>query len=168
MFTKGIAWILGSSLLLIDSCSTQVESPLYSMLLKTLLSHNIPEVSVEHAARLQNTFFIDVRSAEEFNVSHIKNARWVGYEEFRMEKMNAVSKDQPMVVYCSIGYRSEKIGKKLIEAGYKRVSNLYGGIFEWVNRGKPIYKTGNKPTDDIHPYSTVWGVWLSEGNKKYR
>ena len=47
-------------------------------------------------------------------------------------------------MYCSIGKRSEKVTQKLKKAGYNNVSNLYGGIFEWVNQGNEVVDTNNK------------------------
>ena len=40
-----------------------------------------------------------------------------------------------IIVYCSIGVRSEDIGEKLKELGYTKILNLYGGIFDWKNKG---------------------------------
>ena len=57
----------------------------------------------------------------------------------RMKIYQGWSKSDTIVLYCSIGYRSEKIGEKLVEMGYGHVFNLYGGIFEWVNRDLPVY-----------------------------
>jgi 3-mercaptopyruvate sulfurtransferase SseA len=68
-----------------------------------------------------------------------------------------------IVLYCSVGMRSEKIGKKLLEAGYKNVYNLYGSLFEWVNQGKPVYKKNGVQTSEIHTYSESWSRWLSRG-----
>jgi 3-mercaptopyruvate sulfurtransferase SseA len=66
-----------------------------------------------------------------------------------------------------VGYRSEKISEKLKQAGFKDVSNLYGGIFEWVNQGNPVVDENGKITDNIHAYSKTWGVWLNKGVKVY-
>jgi rhodanese-related sulfurtransferase len=77
-----------------------------------------------------STVLIDSREKREFEVSHIDNAVWVGYDTFKMKRIKHIPKDQKIVVYCSVGYRSEKIAEKLIKKGYTKVSNLYGGVFE--------------------------------------
>jgi rhodanese-related sulfurtransferase len=46
-------------------------------------------------------------------------------------------------VYCSIGKRSDEITKMLGEAGFTNARNLYGGIFEWVNQGHPVFNSQN-------------------------
>ena len=75
------------------------------------------------------------------------------------------NKDEKIVVYCSLGVRSETIGIKLKEAGYTNILNLYGGIFEWKNQNFDVYSnTGNK-TENVHAYSKTWSKWLLKGNK---
>ncbi|MFQ5334631.1 MAG: rhodanese-like domain-containing protein, partial [Flavobacteriales bacterium] len=71
-----------------------------------------------------------------------------------------------VIVYCSVGYRSEKIAEKLAGMGFGQVFNLYGGIFEWVNRGYPVYDEHGQ-TDNVHAYNHNWGLWLHKGNKVY-
>jgi rhodanese-related sulfurtransferase len=48
-----------------------------------------------------------------------------------------------------VGYRSEKVTEKLQKAGFTQVSNLYGGIFEWVNQGYPIVNQSGATSDVI-------------------
>lgn len=148
---------------------SQVESTSYSLMLKALIKESIPIVAVADLdqKQIQSTTFIDSREKVEFDVSHIKGATWVGYDDFDMARMDDISKNEPIIIYCSVGYRSEKIGEKLLQAGYTNVSNLYGGIFEWVNQGKPIVDLSGEPTTKIHAYSKTWGIWLSKGEKVY-
>ena len=145
----------------------QAQSKAYGAMLGALLSHSVPEMRVETASReASKLFFLDTREAREYAVSHIKGARWVGYDTFSLESIKDLSRDSRIVAYCSVGYRSEKIAEKLRAAGFKDVHNLYGGIFEWVNQGNPVYQ-GDSPTDRIHAYDRVWGVWLKRGKKVY-
>ena len=100
-------------------------------------------------------------------MSHLKDAKHVGYNNFEMKSVKDIPLDQSIVVYCAVGYRSEKIAEKLVKAGYKNVSNLYGGIFEWVNEGNPVYDASGKPTAKIHTYSSNWAIWVHKGEKVY-
>lgn len=145
----------------------QVESTAYDLMLKTLLSRKAPEISVQKASEPNNSIFLDARAKKEYEVSHIKNAIWVGYDSFNIKPLETISKDREIIVYCSVGYRSEKITEKLIKAGYKNVRNLYGGIFEWVNQSKPIFDSSDNLTLKIHAYNYMWGVWLNKGEKIY-
>lgn len=148
--------------------TAQVKSTTFDLTLENLLSHSVKELSVDEADSMKNSaIFLDSREKEEYNVSHIKNARWVGYEDFTISRLNGISKDKPVIVYCSIGYRSEKIAEKLKTFGFKNIYNLYGGIFEWKNQDKPVYNSRGK-TDKVHAYDHVWGIWLNKGEKVYQ
>ena len=46
--------------------------------------------------------------------------------------------DAPIVVYCSVGIRSQRVGQQLLEAGYTQVWNLRGGIFKFGNGHKSL------------------------------
>ena len=115
-----------------------------------------------------NMVILDARSEEEYRVSHIRGAIHVGYDDFDAEKVKHLPKNSKVVVYCSVGYRSGKIGEKLAENGFEQVYNLYGGIFGWVNEGYKIVDPDGEPTDKIHAYNESWGKWLKKGETVYR
>jgi len=146
----------------------EAESPVFGTFLNTILSDSVHLISVDSLTAMsdENYLLLDTREKQEFLVSHIPGARHVGYEAFFEESLSDVDKNETIVVYCSVGYRSEKIGEKLKEAGFTDVQNLYGGIFEWVNSGGDIENDSGK-TNLIHPYNKVWGVWLKRGEKAY-
>lgn len=157
-------------LMMTVSCNSgpETKSPVYGTFLNTILSDSVPQISVDSLSAMneENYLLLDAREKQEFLVSHIPGSRFVGYEAFSMESVADADKNRTIVVYCSVGYRSEKIGEKLQEAGYTDVQNLFGGIFEWVNRGGELENESGK-TNLIHPYSKIWGVWLREGEKAY-
>ncbi len=145
----------------------KVSSKAYSLMLKNLLDHSVPELSAKQAATYQNTaLFLDAREAHEYAVSHIKDARFVGYDDFEIDSVLDIPKSKKIIVYCSVGYRSEKVSEQLLAAGFKDVANLYGGIFEWKNSGYPVYKA-HAETENVHAYDRVWGLWLKKGEKVY-
>ncbi len=152
------------SILVFTMAGQRVKSSSYDILLQGLLSHSVKEVSVEELKKMPNAQLVDSREADEYRVSHINGATFVGYDDFSKASLKKLDKDKPVVVYCSVGYRSEKIAEKLEKEGFKEVYNLYGGIFEWVNQENPVYNSAGK-TNNIHPYSWLWGQWLSKGNK---
>ena len=166
MKRKGIL-VAVSLLILAMSGYCQVKSKAYRLMLKSLLDHSVPETSVQSTARdTTPPIFLDAREPKEFAVSHLKNAIPVGYDHFDLKKLPVLDKNSRIVVYCSVGYRSEKIAEKLLAAGYKNVSNLYGGIFEWVNQDNPVYNEAGQ-TAKVHAYDRTWGVWLNKGEKIY-
>ena len=138
-------------------------------MLKTMIKETVPTITVAELSKkdLSKMVLLDSREKKEYEVSHLKNAKWVGYEDFKLIRVNDVPKDASIVIYCSVGVRSEKIGEKLMAAGYTNVKNLYGSIFEWVNEGYPVYNMNGKPTDRVHAYSKTWGIWLKKGVKVY-
>lgn len=109
---------------------------------------------------------LDTRAREEYDVSHLPNAIWVGYKgELQQAVIDSLPKDRPLLLYCSIGYRSERVGEKLLAQGFTQVYNLYGGLFDWANHGQPIVNAQNQPTDTVHTYSRGWSKWLFRGVK---
>ena len=81
--------------------------------------------------------------------------------------MENIDKETIIIVYCSVGYRSEKVGEKLKKAKFNKVMNLQGGIFDWKNKGFPVYDNEEAATEKIHVYSESWGRWLVKGEKVY-
>lgn len=144
----------------------EVTDPEFGELLRGLLSHKVPELSVSEAAARKDALFLDARAEEEYNVSRIPGALWVGYREFELAALDSIPRDRPVIVYCSVGYRSEQITRKLLRAGYTDASNLYGGIFEWVNQGHPVGDSLGE-TARVHAYSRSWSKWLRRGDPIY-
>lgn len=140
-------------------------------MLDNMLDKSIPYISINKLDSLlkQNPklVLLDVREPREFKVSHLKHARCVGYNHFDIKLLPQISQQDTIIVYCSIGYRSEKIGEELKLAGFKNVYNLYGGIFEWVNNGNLIENNQDDTTKKIHAYDKNWGKWLKNGDKVY-
>ena len=121
-------------------------------LLEAYNTRSVPYISVEELRMFQMNdavTVLDAREPEEFAVSHIKSAINVGYNDFTSEEkqLQNLNKNIPVVVYCSVGIRSEKIGEKLKKAGFTKVKNLYGGIFEWKNKGYPVFDSAGKETE---------------------
>ncbi|QKG55769.1 rhodanese-like domain-containing protein [Hymenobacter sp. BRD128] len=141
---------------------------LYSAMLRGLLHESVPFVSVAQLRHAPAPVLLDTREAPEFAVSHLRGARLVGYTAFSLAEVHDLPKDTPIVVYCSVGARSEKIGAQLKQAGFTNVRNLFGGLFEWVNEGQPVYTGANQPTARVHAYSPAWGIWLQRGQKVYQ
>lgn len=108
---------------------------------------------------------LDAREREEFEVSKIPLAQFVGYSHFDVTEISRQfpDKNQPIVVYCSLGVRSETVALQLKTAGYKKVFNLYGGIFAWKNEGFDVVDVEENPTEKVHAYSKKWGVYLKKG-----
>ena len=103
---------------------------------------------------------LDVRSEEEFAVSHIRGAVRVdpGRRNFATIPIDRRS---TVVVYCSVGYRSAAIVDALRASGIAKVRNLRGGIFTWANESRPVFRNG-QPASTVHPYDALWGLLLRD------
>lgn len=132
---------------------------------------NVSYMSVETLAmKKTKAILLDAREEKEYNVSHIKDALFVGYTDFKIqETLKKLPKDRntKIVVYCSLGIRSEKIANKLIKEGYMNVYNLYGGIFEWKNAGFQVIDAFGNSTEKVHTFNESWGKWLKKDEKVY-
>ena len=165
---SGVAWAI-ICLFIFSSCG-QVLDKAYDVILDGIYQDSFPLISSKalHKKLTENEelILLDTRTTKEFNVSHLRGARYVGYDDFEIGKLQNVPRDAQVVVYCSVGYRSTKVGEKLKQAGFTNVYNLYGGIFEWVNEGFAVYDTIGE-TNKVHAYSKTWGIWLRKGDKVY-
>ncbi|WP_310556963.1 rhodanese-like domain-containing protein [Flavobacterium sp.] len=151
-------------LLLTINCFSQNTIP---EVLKKFNKESVPYITVSQLKTQNNSIILDTREPKEFNTSHIANSQNVGYEKFNSKKIKATFKNQnqTIIVYCSVGIRSEIIGEKLLKMGYKNVFNLYGGIFEWKNQGEVVVDKNQKKTDNIHTFSSEWSKYLLKGTK---
>lgn len=131
--------------------------------------NSVDYITVEELPNTGEAILLDTRKFEEYKVSHLNNAYWIGHKKFKLDSVLKLvpDKDSEVIVYCSIGVRSENIGEKLKKAGYSNVKNLYGGIFLWKNKGYPVFDQNGKETEKIHAFSKQWGKLLTKGEKIY-
>jgi len=137
--------------------------------LAKLNSNSVPYIQAETLNNSNDFVLLDARTQTEFQVSHLKDALWVGHKKNRLKEilLQITDKNTPMVVYCSIGVRSEKLGEKLMAKGYSKVYNLYGGIFLWKNLGLAVYDPQGQETNKVHAYNKHWGSFLTNADKIY-
>ncbi|MFC6223054.1 rhodanese-like domain-containing protein [Hymenobacter artigasi] len=167
---------LSAGLLALGACGSgagdETAGPgmLYKQLLRTLYHNTVPTVPAAalatELAKPAPPLLLDVRTPIEYQVSHLRGARFVPFDSVATVQLAGIDRRQPVVVYCSVGVRSERLGERLHALGFRDVRNLYGGLFEWVNEGHPVVDSAG-PTNNVHPYSTFWSPWLKRGRKVY-
>lgn len=136
-------------------------------LLKTYNKMSVPYLSVQTLKMDYEQYVIlDTRKKKEYDVSHLPGAIWVG-EKYKNKRMPELSKDVKIVVYCSVGIRSEGFGEKMLKDGYTDVNNLYGSIFSWKDAGYEVMDLNEIPTDNVHVYSKTWARFLEKGEKVF-
>ncbi len=103
---------------------------------------------------------VDVRTKEEFDVSRIEGARRVEPgATAESSGLGGLARNQPILLYCSVGFRSAELAQKLMEAGFTNVWNLEGSLFQWVNTGHRVVSASGETTL-VHPYNKAWGRFL--------
>ncbi len=102
---------------------------------------------------------LDARTSEEYEVSHLRDAKLAPSNLEDLVNQEGINFSTPIVVYCSVGYRSGAIARRLQSIGYKNVFNLSGSIFQWVNESRLVYR-GEKPVNKVHPYRRFWQYLL--------
>lgn len=104
---------------------------------------------------------LDAREREEYEVSHLRGAWLASSEKKAVAALKKVGKNHPVVVYCSVGYRSSELAVKLHARGFTNVYNLEGSIFQWANEGRPVYSDKGK-VKNVHPFNSTWGQLLEK------
>lgn len=107
---------------------------------------------------------IDTRSAEEYADGHLPgavHAESVAQFQQLQRRLGPQAVGRPVVLYCSVGYRSSALATSLGRSGSggATVYSLEGSIFEWANRGLPVVASHGQ-TAKVHPYNRQWGRLL--------
>lgn len=137
--------------------------------IKTIVRCVFPEVNQVDTATLarwlevpgQAIRLIDVRSPEEFAISHLPeaiNLQKVAHIASEISKRGRTK----TVLYCSVGFRSAMIAKQLPAWMQPEVYSLDGSIFEWANEGRPLWRDRGDG-DRVHPYGRRWAGLLKPG-----
>ena len=118
-------------------------------------------ISAAAAASMPEAIFLDAREPAEYLVSHLPGAIYLGFRDPDFEALTGLDRSTPLVVYCTVGYRSERVAGKLRERGFNRVYNLYGSLYAWKLVGLPLVDASG-PTDRLHTYNRKWGSFIPD------
>lgn len=100
---------------------------------------------------------LDVRTAEEYNGGHLKNALqadWKNQAQFK-DRTQYLDKNKPVYVYCLGGGRSAQAADYLRQNGYAQVVNLEGGMTAWRNANLPVEGQSNVPRMSEQDYAKL-------------
>ena len=82
---------------------------------------------------------LDVRTQMEVIMDgFLEGAIHIPMHELQERLLNEVPKDTAVLVYCAHGVRSAAVVKAMVQAGYREVYDLQGGISDWIAAGLPI------------------------------
>jgi rhodanese-related sulfurtransferase len=142
----------------------------FDAMLQSLYRHTVPQVNAQQLSldlqKDTSILILDTREIAEYAVSHIVKAKCAGYRDFDKKMIENLPKNHKIIVYCSVGYRSERVGERLKKMGFTNVYNLYGGIFDWVNQKNVVVDNAEQPVQKVHTYNKKWSKWVNEGCEK--
>lgn len=138
---------------------------------RALVRRNFPDVrqisTADLAAELagpQPPVLLDTRAAEEFAVSSLPGARHLDpnlADPALAAALKDLPKDTPLVLFCSVGYRSAATARRLSRLGYTHVANLEGSVFQWAIESRTLIAPATGlPATAVHPYDRYWGQLL--------
>jgi hydroxyacylglutathione hydrolase len=56
------------------------------------------------------------------------------------EKIDEISRNMPIVIYCDSGYKSSIAASILKKEGYRDVTSVLGSMNAWMKAGYPVVK----------------------------
>ena len=89
---------------------------------------------------LENAFLIDVRTPTEYKSGHILGATNIDFKQVENMKstFDNLDRNQPILIYCAAGGRSNKTRILMKEMGFKHIYELSSGISGWRAAGKAL------------------------------
>lgn len=94
-------------------------------------------ITIDQLAASGSYYVIDVRSEQEWESGHIKEAHHIPLQEVE-ERISQIPKSKQVALICGSGYRSAIFASFLQRAGYTKVANVLGGMRAWMERDLPV------------------------------
>lgn len=97
------------------------------------------EISAAQAFALYQSqaFFLDVREHQDWGEAHIPGSLNIPLDELP-GRLGELPQDREIVVVCLVGLRSAEAAQLLVEAGFRNLSSLSGGLRAWAAAGYPL------------------------------
>jgi len=99
-------------------------------------SDTVPQISPEDAYE-KGYHILDVRSENERDAERIPGSQHISMGYVR-ERKDEIPDNQPVVVQCGGGTRSQVVISILNDMGFQNLINLSGGISQWKRDGLPL------------------------------
>lgn len=151
-----------------DASAIENKGPTWAAML-ALVRERFPQVSQLSTAELAawrndaarpQPVLLDAREPAEFAVSRLPGAVRVAPDTTAKAILARIEPGRPVVVYCSVGYRSSRLAARLTEGGRRDVHNLEGSIFAWANEGRPLVAGDEQSAKQVHPFDAGFGKLL--------
>jgi len=88
----------------------------------------------------ENALLVDIRRKSEYDKGHILGARHFPAAEIdeQIDKLHKQAGDRPVILCCANGMESQRVGRRLQQAGFERVYLIKGGIPGWQQANLPL------------------------------
>jgi sodium/bile acid cotransporter 7 len=121
----------------------------------------VPDLTIQQLQDMlqdksRKVVLVDARTSDEQDVSMIPGAVRRSPDFEQLDK--AELKDTTIVAYCTVGARSGKFAKQLLQDGFKDVYNLRGSIISWTHEGLPLVAPDGTQTKRVHTFGNSWAL----------
>jgi rhodanese-related sulfurtransferase len=103
------------------------------------MSEITPHALKARLASADRPLLLDVRQDWETRLCRLENAVHIPIEEIEL-RVDELSRDDEIVVYCHQGVRSAAVAEYLRSLGFARVQNLSGGLDAWARTVDPAMR----------------------------
>lgn len=97
---------------------------------------NVDELKKKLDAK-ENFVLVDCREQDEWDQGHIPGAKFIPLSQFQ-EQYHQLKQSDEIVIQCRSGVRSLKACQFLMENDFENLTNLEGGILDWIEKGYGI------------------------------
>lgn len=126
--------VVGLLALLLSGCAEPPYTNVDNAGLEQLIASGVPVIDIRRPDEWRQTGVVDGSHRLTF-VDEAGRLRPGFIETFTQQ----FSPDQPVVLICRTGNRTDVLARHLVERmGYTRVYNVRDGITEWIRRGHPV------------------------------
>jgi rhodanese-related sulfurtransferase len=96
-------------------------------------------ISIHEAHELyeEGVFLLDVRTQEEWDDFHAPDTTLIPLDQLE-SRLGELPEDEPIVVVCRSGNRSQAGRDILLSNGYEPATSMAGGLNAWRDAGYPI------------------------------
>ena len=136
--------LLGTALLALTlgACAKPPYTNVDNSELKTLIAQGVPVYDVRRDDEWRATGVVEGSHKLTF-----VDAKGRPNPEFLPRFTAEVGKNDPVILICRTGNRTDKLARELMEKhGYTRVYNVRDGIVGWVGEKNPVVKTETQTT----------------------
>ena len=90
----------------------------------------------------KNLGILDTRQYDEMRngLGWIPGSQSCSWLDGNQSKLQGLDRNQPWLVYCTIGGRAELTAQAMSKLGFKEVYLLKGGFAEWLAQGKAVVR----------------------------